>query len=178
MKRSLIIILAIALPLCSWSQSSWQGGTEQDVLPYLTGGYYFAAWAGKNHVRGRALLAKVNKPSFIVPSGFTNNQVTAIALVADYFPKEKWRGWHLGAGVVWWQSSIQSNLRLSTVNYENVLLNGSVGYNWWFSPRFYLCPWAGLHLRVGGPSTVTVDNQSFDTPLFTPEASLKVGWCF
>jgi len=38
--------------------------------------------------------------------------------------------------------------------------------------------WAGMHLRVGGVSTVTVDGSSFSTPVLTPEASVKVGWVF
>lgn len=157
---------------------TWRLSIEQDLLPYLTGGYYGAFWVGKGHMRGRALVAHVNKPSFIVPNGFTNNQVTAFALLADFFPKEKWTGWHMGAGIVLWQSSIQSNQRLQTAKYENVLLNGSIGYNWKLGTHFYVCPWAGMHLKVGGTSTVSVDNVSFETPLLTPEASVKLGWVF
>lgn len=153
-------------------------GLEQDLLPYATGGYYAGVWAGKSHVRGRALLAHVHKPDFITPDGFTNNIVTAFALVGDYFLKSNWSGWWLSGGLVFWDSSIQSNQQLSTVTYQNTMLNGSLGYQWKFYKNFYLSPWAGLHLRVGGAKTVTVDGMSFDTPLLTPEASLKVGWYF
>ncbi len=153
-------------------------GIEQDVLPYVTGGYYFGAWAGTSHVRARALLAHVNKPDFIVPNGFTTNIVTAYALVGDYFLKTNWEGWWLSGGVVYWDSSIQSNQKLSTVRYENFLVNGSVGYNWRFAKHFYVSPWAGIHLRVGGATNVSVDGTSFGTPVLTPEASVKVGWVF
>ena len=77
-----------------------------------------------------------------------------------------------------WQSSIQSNQRLQSAKYKNVLLNGSIGYNWKLGTHFYFCPWAGMHPKVGGASTVSVDNVSFDTPLLTPEASVKLGWIF
>lgn len=153
-------------------------GLEQDALPYVTGGYYFGAWAGKSHVRGRALVAHVNKPDFIVPSDFTNNVVTAYALVGDYFLKSSWTGWWLSAGIVYWDSSIQSKLKINTVSYQNVLVNGSLGYNWSFAKNFYLAPWVGLHVRVGGATSVSVDGASFTTPILSPEGSLKVGWYF
>ncbi|MBS1505601.1 MAG: hypothetical protein JSS79_03040 [Bacteroidetes bacterium] len=153
-------------------------GLEQDFLPYATGGYYAAAWVGKSQVRARALVAHVHKPSFIVPSGFTNNVVTAYALLGDYFLKSDFSGWSIGGGLVLWNSSIQSNLQQSTVSYNNTLLNGSLSYTWKFHKNFYLSPWAGLHLKIAGADHVTVDGSSFATPLFTPEASVKVGWYF
>jgi hypothetical protein len=169
----------VVSPNFSFGQStSLSIGLEQDFLPYATGGYYFGAWAGKSHLRGRALIAHVNKPSFVVPNGFTNNVVTAYAILGDYFLKTNWTGWYIGGGLVLWNSSIQSNQQLSTASYQNMLLNGSVGYNWKFYKNFYLSPWAGMHLRVGGAETVTVDGASFSAPLLTPEASLKIGWHF
>jgi hypothetical protein len=180
-KSLFIICIALSSSFCSLlalGQESIALGLEQDVLPYVTGGYYFGAWAGKSHIRGRVLVAHVNKPEFIVPSGFTNNIVTAYALVGDYFLKSDWNGWWLSAGIVYWDSSIQRNVKVSTASYQNVLLNGSLGYNWKLGKNFYLSPWAGLHVRVGGATEVLVDGASFTTPLLNPEASLKLGWYF
>jgi hypothetical protein len=174
----LICSVAIFSPLVSSCQTPFAIGLEQDFLPYATGGYYGAAWVGKSHVRARLLLAHVNKPSFIVPNGFTNNVVTAYALVGDYFIKSGFSGWYLSGGLVIWNSSIQSTLQQNTTSYQNTLMNGTLGYNWKFHKNFYLSPWAGLHLRLGGADRVTVDGSSFTTPLFTPEASLKLGWYF
>lgn len=172
-----LCLAAASLPVTSFGQNkAWAIGLEQDFLPYATGGYYAAAWAGKSHMRVRALVAHVNKPSFTVPDGFTNNTVTAMAIVGDYFLKTSFEGWYISAGIVKWNSSIQSNLRLSTSNYENTLINGSIGYNWKFYKNFYLSPWAGLHLRVGGAEKVYADGTSFNTPPITPEASIRVGW--
>lgn len=153
-------------------------GLELDFLPYATGGYFAGAWVGKGHVRVRALTARVHKPDVVVKKGFTHNHVTAYALVADYFLKKEWKGWWVGTGLVYWSSSIQSDARLSTVPYENYLLNGSLGYNIPLSQRFYLSPWAGLHLRLAGDKHFMVDNKEFSTPLLNPEASLKLGWRF
>lgn len=149
---------------------------EQDFLPYATGGYYAGAWVGKGHLRVRALTARVNKPDIIVKEDFTNNKVTAYALVADYFLHKDWKGWWASTGLVRWNSSIQSDARLSTVYYENYLLNGSIGYDIPFAKNFYLSPWAGMHLRVGGDKHFTVDGREFTAPLLNPEASLKIGW--
>jgi len=161
------------------AQNKTEFGLEQDFLPYATGGYYFGAWAGKSHLRGRFLTAQhVTKPSVIVPSGFTNNTVNAYALVCDYFLKTGWKGWWISGGLVLWNSSIQSDLKINTAHYDNILLNGSIGYSWKFGDHFYVSPWAGLHIRVGGAQTVNVDGSSFTTPVLNPEASLKIGWIF
>ena len=158
--------------------SGLSAGLELDFLPYATGGYFAGGWVGKGHVRLRALTARVHKPDLIVKKGFTNNNVTAYALVGDYFLKEDWKGWWAGTGLVYWKSSIQSDARLTTKHYENYLLNGSLGYHIPLSKNFYLSPWAGMHLRLGGDQHFTVDGKDFTAPLLNPEASLKFGWRF
>lgn len=153
-------------------------GLEQDVLPYLTGGYYGGVWVGKSHLRGRLLLARVQKPHLIIPDGFTNNWVSAYALVADYYHRDDLSGWWLSGGLVSWHNTIQSNLQIQTATYESYMLNGSLGYSWRFGKHFYFTPWAGMHIRVGGDNLVTVDSKSFKPAILNPEASLKVGWVF
>jgi hypothetical protein len=173
------LLIAIVFPAKAQRKNvRFNVGIEQDVLPYMTGGYYLGAWAGKKNIRVRFLLASVNKPDFIVPEGFTNNHVNAYALLGDYFLRDNWSGWWLGGGLVYWDSRIQSDAQISTVSYENILLNGSLGYSWKFWKNFYVSPWAGMHIRVGGAQEVTVDGKSFNTPLLNPEASIKVGWHF
>src|SRR5690242_18924879 len=121
-----LLLLTAFFPFSAFSQDTTSSrlhmGIEQDFLPYATGGYFAGVWAGKNHVRVRTLVARVHKPGMIVKEGFTYNKVTAYALVADYFLKEAWKGWWAGSGLVFWNSSIQSDAKLSTVSYQNVLL--------------------------------------------------------
>jgi hypothetical protein len=177
-----ILFLAIFLSATGSSQTApstrFSFGVEQDVLPYATGGYYAGFWAGKNKMRVRALLAHVHKPDFIIKKGFVNNRVTAYALVGDYFLKEGWKGWWASSGLVYWSSNIQTLERRTTQHYNNVLLNGSIGYNWRVYRNVYISPWAGMHLRVAGDRAVPVDGKVFTTALFNPEASVKVGWHF
>lgn len=160
------------------AKSKWQGGIELDVLPYLTGGYFGAGWVGKGHVRLRVLTAFVKKPDWSTPEGFTNHHITAYAAVADYFFKPNWKGFWIGGGPVYWRSTIQTDQQKQTAESNNWLLNGSAGYNFTFGKHFYLSPWAGLSLRVGGDTNVPVDNTTFTLPLWNPEASLKVGFIF
>jgi hypothetical protein len=153
-------------------------GIEQDILPYLTGGYFAGLWAGKDHLRARALTAYVNKPRFITKKGFTNNKVTAYAFVADYFLKENWNGWWAGTGLIFWKSSIQADARVNTSTYQNWLLNGSIGYNIGLGNHCYISPWAGLHFRIAGDKEVAVDNKLFTPSFVNPEASVKIGVSF
>lgn len=156
----------------------FNAGLELDALPYLTGGYFGAVWAGKQHWRLRLLIAGVNKPDWATPDGFTNHHITAYAAVVDYFLKPGWKGWWVGGGPVFWNSSIQTDARLQTATFSHLLLNGSIGYNIRLPHHFYLSPWAGLSMRVAGDTGVPVDNANFTLPLFNPEASLKLGWYF
>ena len=48
-------------------------GIEIDALPYVTGGYFGAAWVSKDHWRARLLTADVNMPGFITKKGFRNH---------------------------------------------------------------------------------------------------------
>lgn len=178
--KSLITAVLVALSLCSFGQSSnnVSFGLEQDFLPYITGGYYANVWGGKNHLRARALMARVRKPDFMIPEAFTNNKVTAYAFVVDYFPRLEWKGPWIGGGLVRWNSTIQSNDRNFESSFDNWLLNGSVGYNWKLGGHFYLGGWAGWHVLIGGPTSVAVGPELYNAPRFNPEASVKVGWYF
>ena len=160
------------------SRARMNAGLEQDVLPYVTGGYFAGAWVGKDHIRIRVITAKVHKPDFITKDGFTNNKIKAYALLGDYFLKSNWEGWWACTGLVYWKNSIQSDARALTANYDNWLINGSIGYSFKLGRHFYLSPWSGLHFRIAGNKKVLVDGKTFTPPFINPEASVKLGAYF
>ena len=182
MKNGILSLLLLAcVGLCRGQkveENTFNVGLELDALPYLTGGYFIAGWAGQGHWRCRVLTANVNKPDWSTPEGFTNHHITAYAAVIDVFLKPGWRGWWIGAGPVYWRSRIQSDSRIQTAHFDNFLLNGSLGYNLKLGKQFYLSPWAGMSMRIAGDREVPVDQQLFTLPLFNPEASLKLGVYF
>lgn len=179
MKNILTTVFAVmALATSGQSNSGVSVGLEQDILPYITGGYYANVWAGKNHLRARALVARARKPDFIIPDAFTNNKITAYALVGDYFPRLEWKGPWISGGLVRWNSSIQTVDQMFKVSFSNWLVNGSVGYNWKLAPHFYLSAWMGCHLLIAGPTTINVGPERYNAPHLNPEASIKVGWYF
>jgi hypothetical protein len=153
-------------------------GVELDVLPYATGGYFGALWLGKNHLRFRALTAKVFKPDWSTKEGFKNHEIQAYALVIDYFPALNWRKWWIGAGPVIWKSKIQADGSSVNTSFSNFLLNGSIGYHLGLGRHFYLSPWAGLSLKIAGDKDVSVQNKIYNLPLLNPEMSLKFGFHF
>ncbi len=160
------------------ASKSFHAGIEVDALPYVTGGWFAAAWAGKEQWRVRFLTAAVNKPNFTTRKGFTNHHIHAYALVADHFLNKEWKGWWLGGGLVLWKSRIQTDSRMQTASFRNYLLNGSAGYHVTFNKNLYLSPWAGMSIRTGGDKNVRVDQQTYSLPLLNPEASLKLGIWF
>lgn len=157
---------------------SVQVGVEIDALPYATGGYFVAGWAGKGLWRFRALTAAVNKPDWTTRSGFSKHHVKAYAVLLDRFLRPGWKGWWIGAGPVYWKSNIQTDLHQQKARFEHWLLNGSLGYHLPLGRHFYLSPWAGMSLRVAGDKDVPVDGKMYTLPLLNPEASLKLGLFF
>ena len=153
-------------------------GLELDVLPYATGGYFGAAWMGKGLWRVRALTAYVKKPDWSTKNGFANHQIHAYALVVDRFLKKDWKGWWAGAGLVYWNSSIQADTKINTATFNNLLAKGSVGYHFTLNKHFYLSPWASLNFKLAGDKNISVDNKIYSLPLINPEASLKLGYRF
>lgn len=177
---TLLIILA-PFPLLAQdapAQSSVTAGFELDVLPYATGGYFGAFWAGQGHWRGRLIVARATKPDFLLPDDYTDNAIRAYALLADYFPKQNFRGWWLAAGVVYWDARIQYKPDQRTGEYQSYLLSGGLGYNWKFYRNFYLSPWVGGHIRVAGDNSVVFTGATYHPPRFNPEGSVKLGWHF
>jgi len=179
--KYLLIIVVVCLQLNVSAQKKsapLQYGAELDVLPYITGGYFGAVWIGKNNWRVRGLTASVNKPDWSTTKGFVNHQITAYAIVADYFLKPEWKGFWLSTGLVYWQSSIQTNQRMQQSTFGNVLINGSAGYHLALGKKLYLSPWGGLSFRTAGDKNVAVDDKRYTLPFINPEASLKLGMVF
>ncbi|TRZ46997.1 hypothetical protein D3A96_05380 [Robertkochia marina] len=156
-------------------------GIETDVLPYALGGFMGAAWMGKGHFRIRSLYAYVKMPKLITPDQFTNHRIRSFALLVDYFPKKEFTGWWAGGGMAFWNGSIQTKDQPdqnSDTRFRTYLLNGSAGYIFSFGEHFYLGPWSGLSIRVGGNRNIAVDTETYDPPLLNPELSAKLGWIF
>jgi hypothetical protein len=177
-----LLLFTICLSLYTQAQvnkpKKLQAGIELDVLPYATGGYFGAGWLGKEVWRVRALTAFVKKPDWSTKKEFSNHQIHAYALVVDRFLKKDWKGWWAGAGVVYWKSTIQTDEKIQTAQFNNLLLNGSIGYNITLCKHVYLSPWASLNLKLAGDKNVLVDNKIYTLPTINPEASLKLGYTF
>jgi len=154
-------------------------GTELDVLPFATGGYYFSAWYGwsKNQTRIRPVIAKVNVPDFAVDKNFQNNKIFAVALIADYFLKPEFEGFWIGSGFEYWQNSIENKSSI-TADYNAFVFTLGGGYVWKFYEDFYVNPWVASHVLIGGDKEIKVGLETFKPQLFTFEGSIKLGWSF
>lgn len=178
LKITLFILLLTGLtptPI-SAQEKKLHAGLELDILPIATGGYFAGGFIGKDRFRIRALTASVNKPDWSINKDFRNNHIQAYALLLDIYKNKDWQGLWIAGGLVYWESSIQSKQLLQTAQFNNYLLNGSLGYQIKLGEHFYLSPWAGISLRIAGNTAVSVDQYSYTLPILNPEASLKVGY--
>ncbi len=151
-------------------------GLEVDALPFISGGYYGSAWLGNKRVRLRGIVTQTTLPSFLVEDGFENADLDVYAVIADYIPRDGFRGLWVGAGIEYWRNTIDNEINGATAGWDNTVATLGAGYIWKFAGNFYLNPWAAAHLIVAGHTDVSVGGASYNPKRFTPEASLKLGW--
>ena len=174
----LLLVISFKIHAQEIAPRKIQSGVELDVLPYATGGYFGAGWMGKDLWRLRILTAFVKKPDWSTKKDFSNHQIEAYAIVVDRFLEKNWKGWWAGTGLVHWHSTIQTNAKIQTASFNNLLVNGSLGYNFTLFKNCYISPWASLNIRLAGNTSVSVDDKIYTLPLINPEASLKIGYNF
>lgn len=186
------VTLLLILPPMLWAQQksadapastarSWKLGTELDVVPYATGGYYASFFGADKGWRLRAVVARSGTPSFLVSSGFEKKRTDAYALLVDRFlgaHRAEFKGFWVGSGVEYWHSRIRQANTNDFTHYDNVLVTAGGGYVWRIKKYFYLNPWVDTNFVVGGSRDINVSGKVYTQPLVTPEVSLKLGFIF
>lgn len=153
-------------------------GVELDALPYLSGGWYGSAWVGRGRVRIRPVVASTELPSFLVEEGFSDAKVEACALIVDWFFRDGFRGFWVGAGAEHWKNGVTNAANGVRAEWNNTVATVGGGYVWKISGNLYVNPWVAGHLVVGGPTSVTAGGATYHPKRFSPEASVKLGWHF
>jgi hypothetical protein len=156
-------------------------GSELDILPYATGGYYGSGFLGRDGWKFRYVVARTDIPSFLVTDGFEAKRTDAYALLADRFfgaKRGKLEGFWIGGGGEYWRSRIRTDASPAYTSYQNYLLTLGGGYVWRLSKHFYLNPWAGGHFVVAHARAIAVSAEMYTQPVFTAEASAKLGITF
>ena len=160
---------------------SWKFGTEFDVVPYATGGYYASFFGADKGWRLRSVVARSGTPSFLVSSGFEKKRTDAYALLVDRFlgaRRHEFKGFWVGSGVEYWHSRIRQTNTTDFTYYDNALATAGGGYVWRVTKYFYLNPWVDANFVVGGSRDINVSGRIYKQPLVTPEVSLKLGFIF
>lgn len=183
-----IVIALILVSLCAAAAGAagrtppyFTVGTELDVLPFATGGYYASLWAGYDGWRVRPVVARAYTPSFVVDPAFDDARVDALALIVDWFPLEggdHFRGLWVGVGGEQWKNRIRREGYDEEATWDNGVATVGGGYVLKFWHNFYFNGWAAGHVVVAGDRDIPVAGAIYKQPTFTPEASLKIGWHF
>lgn len=185
---AIVLLLALAVRTSSAQEAPetkkpLQLGSEMDVVPYATGGYYGSGFLGmgKDAVRFRYVVARTNMPSFMVSNGFRDKRTDAYALLTDRFfgpNRNKLQGPWIGGGAEYWRNRIRTDQSPVYTEYQNYLATLGGGYVWKLSRHVYLNPWVGGHVVVAHGRDISVGGKVYKQPLFTPEASVKIGITF
>lgn len=180
MKKTIYVTLAF---LCQFSlpvlaenttQKKWSVGTELDVAPYIFDGYYLSAVAGYGNWRARFVRVKLTTPDFATQSGFKDNELDIKAYIVDYYFKEGFRGWWIGAGYEAWKGEVKENSSGGGKKYKTDVFTVGAGYTFGINDYLYINPWAALHIPISGDKDVQFSDETFNIKA-TPEVSIKVG---
>lgn len=159
----------------------WKLGSELDVVPYATGGYYGSGFMGRSGWKFRYVVARTEVPSFLVTDGFRDKRTDAYALLTDRFvgPKRtSLQGLWIGGGAEYWRNRIRTSDSDDYAHYQNYMLTAGGGYVWRLSRHLYVNPWTGGHITAANRREIPVAGKTYKQPEFTPEASVKVGIAF
>jgi hypothetical protein len=185
-KGLLVLILGVSLCLAvnfiafaaSGSAAGGIGlGTEIDLLPYASGGYYLSSVFGFDHYNLRLITTQTTIPGFVTPKGFDDWDLKVTALIVDYFPGENREGFWFGGGLELWDSEIKNKDTGETGTFSQHILTVGCGYIYNFSEHWYINPWAALHYNLSDQN-VAVGSSNLKLPDLMYEASIKLGYKF
>ena len=186
--RKTLVSLALLLVSASslWTQSviedsvqltasrDWTIGTELDVFPYATGGWYASLFGGYKNIRIRGVVAKSFLPSFVRAEGIEEQRVNAYAGVVDFVFGPQFSEWWLGFGYEYWDTRYTS--ADGTADVTNSVLTVGGGYIWHFWKGFFLNPWVAAHVVLDATDRINVGSVGVTPAGVLPEVSLKLGW--
>lgn len=159
-------------------------GVQTDLLPLVlsasTGhwGGALQVWEGREHWRGRVVVAHLHLPNSLIGNDdFENQSVTTIAALTDYVFGENFRGPWLGAGVEAWRSRIEHEASGKHAAWTRPYGTIGGGYIFALRPQLYLDLWAATHVMIGDRE-IQVSNQIYEAQRVTGEISVKIGWEF
>ena len=160
-------------------KSKFTIGSELDLLPYVSNGYYASAWFGlaNQKVRIRPVFAKSELPDFMLDEEFNRNTIKVYAAIVDYFFHANYKGAWIGSGLEYWDGEIEDQMN-NTSAYNSWVYTLGAGYVWKIWDNLYINPWIAGHLRIAGDKRVKVGDELFKPDRFTPEISIKIGYHF
>ena len=152
-------------------------GTEVDLLPYASGGYYLSGVLGFNHYNLRLITTNTTIPGFATPKGFKDWDLEVTALILDYFPGENREGFWFGGGFELWDSDIKNKDTGETGAFSQKILTVGCGYVYKFTDHWYINPWTALHYNLSAQN-VAIGSSNLKLPDLMYEASVKLGYKF
>jgi len=180
LKILVVIILLSSSILAQNRNSKYTFGSEVDLFPFISGGYYGSVFTGYENMRIRFVYAKSDIPEFILPDGFDKNTMKVCALLADYFINSENRinKWWVGIGFEQWQNAAHNKNDNKEGEFTTYIATAGFGYVFYLTDNVYLNPWSALHLRVAGEKEVIIGDSVYKNSLLLPELSLKIGVIF
>jgi len=178
------ILLFLAITICinsCWGQTSTTTikkgltlGVEQDILPYVLGGFIATAWMGRDAFRYRFSYAQANNPKFFLAENIKSDQVQAFGMSFEYFFKEDFKGFWIGPGLGHWTNYVLTEQQQEIKNESFIFTLGG-GYNYPLTNWLYVSPWVAMHLRTSGNDPISTGIALYQPTIFTPEIALKIG---
>ena len=175
MKKFSLILLLLTSFMFSQERPKFNFGSETDLVPFLTGGYYSSLWVSYDNFKLRSVLANVNMPDFLIPDGFDEYEVKANAIIIDYFFNEDLTGHWLALGVEFWNNRARNESNLVSEKFNSTIFTFGTGYVYYFYGNLYVNPWIAVHYNNSDNNSL-IGGLKFEEKEWTPEFSVKFGF--
>lgn len=178
MKGLVLQIILFSVILFAQNDSkSVKFGSETDLVPFITGGYYGSFWVSYENFRLRTILADVNMPAFMTPNGFDEHEVKANAVTLDYFFKKDLTGFWIAGGIEFWKNRVRNELNFVSEKFNSTILTFGAGYVIDVWENIYINPWGAIHYSLSKNEKI-IGGELFKEKELLPEFSLKIGYRF
>lgn len=178
MKRITIILFIFSTILLGQDNSKIiKFGSETDLVPFVTGGYYGSVWVSYDHFRIRSILANVNMPGFMTPKGFDEYEVKANAITIDYFFNKDLSGLWIAGGIEFWENRVRNEDNFVSEKFNSTILTLGGGYVIDLWENIYINPWGAIHYSLL-KNEKNIGGKIFEEKVLLPEFSVKIGYRF
>lgn len=152
-------------------------GVQANIMPYILKGYNISSWIGKNNLRLKGNVYRLNIPQTLLDHGYQNGKIEAsYGLSVDYFLNNNFQGIWFSLGFEYRQGSLEHALEADRGKFKKIIHSLEIGYNRYFTRNFYIGTTFAGNFLIDGDKNVRVGQRTAHFYQALPWMTFVFGW--